>query len=79
MGFLQVAVYYISSIHKKISVQWYNIYTQVTLRQHVSTVDGHLQASREHFLRYNKVSTQWDPISFKAKVKITYDGILIYD
>ena len=28
------------------------------------------------FLRYNKVSTQWDPISFTVKVKITYDELL---
>jgi len=25
------------------------------------------------------VSTQWDPISFTVKVKITYDEILIYN
>ena len=31
------------------------------------------------FLRYNKVSTQWDPISCTATVKITYDEILIYN
>ena len=30
------------------------------------------------FLRYNKVTTQWDPISFTVKVKITYDEILNY-
>ena len=26
---------------------------------------GHPQANSEHIKRYNKVSTQWDPISFK--------------
>ena len=31
------------------------------------------------FLRYNKMSTQWDPISFTVKVKITYDELLIYN
>ena len=30
------------------------------------------------FLRYNKVSTQWDHISFTVKVKITYEEIFIY-
>ena len=30
------------------------------------------------FLRYNKVSTQWDPISFTVRFKIMYDEILIY-
>jgi len=25
---------------------------------------GHHQASTEHIKRYNKVNTQWDPISF---------------
>ena len=30
-------------------------------------------------LRYNKVRTQWNPISFTVKVKITYDEILIYN
>ena len=25
------------------------------------------------FLRYNKVSTQWDPISFTVKVKTAYN------
>jgi len=29
------------------------------------------------FLRYNKVSTQWDPVSFTVKVKIAYDETLI--
>jgi len=29
------------------------------------------------FLRYNKVSTQWDPISFTVKVKTPYDELLI--
>ena len=42
-------MYYIPSIRNYISVQWYYIYTQVTLWQHVSTVNGHLQANREHF------------------------------
>ena len=27
-------------------------------------------------MRYNKVSTQWDPISFTVKVKIAYDELL---
>ena len=31
------------------------------------------------FLTYNKVCTQWDPISFAVRVKITYDEILIYN
>ena len=49
---------------------------------------GHIMATRfdrkqsssgqwRIFLRYNNVSTQWDPISFTVKVKITYDDILI--
>ena len=42
--------YYIPSIHNNVSVQWY-IYSQVTLWLHVSTVNGHLQAIREHFLK----------------------------
>ena len=72
-------MYYIPSIHNCISVQGYYIYTQVTSWQHVSTVNGHLQANREHFLRYNKVNTKWDAISSTVKVKITYDEILIYN
>ena len=39
-------MYYVPSIYNCISVQWYYIYTQVTLRHHVSTVNGHLQANR---------------------------------
>jgi len=31
------------------------------------------------FVRYNKVSTQWDPILFTVKVKIIYDEILIHN
>jgi len=31
-----------------VSVHWY-IYNQVTLRIHVSTINGHLQANKEHF------------------------------
>ena len=58
--------------------QYSDIYSQVTLRQHVSAVNGHLQANREHF-NLNKVSTQFDPISFTVKDKITYDEILMYD
>jgi len=30
-------------------------------------------------IRCSKVNTQWDPISFRVKVKITYDEILIYN
>ena len=30
-------------------------------------------------VQYNKVITQLDPISFRVKVKITYDEILIYN
>jgi len=29
------------------------------------------------FLTYNKVSTQWDPISFTVKVKTAYDELLL--
>jgi len=42
-------MYYIPSIHSNIAVQLYNIYSQVTLRVQVSTVNGHLQAIKEHF------------------------------
>ena len=38
-------MYYIPSVHNTISVQWYNIYSQVTLRLHVSTVNDHLRAN----------------------------------
>jgi len=31
---------------------------------------------KKTFLRYNKVSTQWDSISFAAKVKTGYDELL---
>ena len=34
--------------------------------------EGHHQANKEHFLAYNKMSTQWDPISFTVKVKTVY-------
>jgi len=40
-------MYYVPPIHNNISVQRYNIYSQVTLRQHVSTVNVHLQGNRE--------------------------------
>jgi len=56
--------YYISSIHNHISIQWYYIQTQVTLWQHVSTVRRSSSGQWRTLLRYNKVSTQWDPISF---------------
>jgi len=42
-------MYYIPSTHNYISVERYYIYTQVTLWQHVSTANGHLQANSEHF------------------------------
>ena len=42
-------MYYIPSVHNNISVLWYNIHNQVTVRLHVSTVNGHLQANEEHF------------------------------
>jgi len=31
----------------------------------------------KNILRYNKLSTQWDPISFTVTVKITYDELLV--
>jgi len=31
------------------------------------------------FLRYNTLSSQFEPISFTVKSKITYDEILIYN
>ena len=30
----------------------------------------------KNILRYNKLSTQWDPISFTVKVKTAYDELL---
>ena len=41
--------------------QYNDIYTQVALRLHVSTINGHLQANEEHFLRYNKVALNGIP------------------
>jgi len=54
------------------------MYNQVTLWQHVSTVNGHLQANREHF-KLHQSSTQWDPISFTVGVKMVYGEIPNYD
>ena len=68
-------VYYIPSIHNYTSVQWYYIYTRITLWQHVSTVRRSSSGQYGTFLRYSKVSTQWDPISFTVKAKIIYDEI----
>jgi len=42
-----------------ISVHWYYIYTQVRLWQHVSTVNVHLQANRDHF---NPLNAELNPI-----------------
>ena len=44
----------------------------VTLWLHVSTVNGHHQANKEHFVKVQTGSTQWDPISFKVEYKIIY-------
>jgi len=52
------------------------IYSQITLWQYFSTVNGHNPANKEQFLRYNKVSTQWHPISFAVIVKLAYDELL---
>jgi len=38
-------MHYIPSVHNNISVQWY-MHNHVTLRLHVSTVNGHLQANK---------------------------------
>ena len=53
------------------------MYTQVTLWQHVSTVRRSSSGQYIIFLRYNKVSTQWNPISFTVKVKTAYDEIYL--
>jgi len=45
-------IYYTPPVHNNTSVQWYNIYNQVTLRLHISTVNGHLHANEELFLRH---------------------------
>jgi len=33
----------------------------------------------ENIIRHHTVTTQWDPISFTARVKTMYDEILIYN
>jgi len=50
----------------------------VKLWLHVSIVNGHHQANKEHF-KVQKVSTQWDPISFTVEYKIIYKEITIYN
>jgi len=73
----------------------YNVLYSVNTQPCISTVilyihSGHIIATcfdrkrpssgqYRTFLRYNKVSTQWDPISFTVRVKITCDEILIYN
>jgi len=52
---------YIAPVHNDISVQWYNMCSQVTLRLHVSTVNGHLQGNKNIFLRYDKVALNGIP------------------
>jgi len=52
-------MYYIPLVHKNISVQWYNIHNQVTLRLQVSTVNGHLQGNKEHFLKVHSMGSRW--------------------
>jgi len=51
----------------------------VTLWLHVSTVNGHHQANKEHFVKVQTGSTQWDPISFTLEYKIMYKQIPIYN
>ena len=46
------------------------IYHQVTLRLHVSTVNGHLQANKEH-IKVQQSSTQWDAISYNTYNQVT--------
>ena len=66
----------------------YSVYTHLyisieilyILRLHYGNMfrprDGHHQTNKEHILRYKKVNTQWDPISFTVKVKLAYDELL---
>jgi len=72
----------------------YNVLYSIKSQLYISTVilyiySGHIMATcfdckqsssglQRVFLRYNKVSTQWDPISFTVRFKIMYDEILIY-
>ena len=49
----------------------------VTLWLHVSTLNGHHQANKEHF-KVQKVIIQWDPIWFTVEYKIMYKEKLIY-
>jgi hypothetical protein len=52
------------------------INTHVTLWKHVSTVRPSSSGQERTHLRYNKVRTQWDPISFTVKVKLANDELL---
>ena len=45
---------------------------QVTLWLHVSTVSGHHQANKEHFVKEQIGITQWDPISFTVEYIYIY-------
>jgi len=70
------------------------VFYSVNTQQNISTVllythSSHIMATcfdrktvifrpTENILRYNKVSAEWDPISFTVKLKITYE-ILIYN
>ena len=42
----------------------------------VSTVNDHHQANKEHLLKVQKFSTQWDPISFTVEYKVMYEEFL---
>ena len=42
----------------------------ITLWLHVSTENGHHQANKEHSVKVQKGSTEWDPISFTVECKI---------
>jgi len=65
-------MYYIPSIHNNISVQWYYICSQVTLRQRVSTANCHLQANIEHWI---PLSTHFIvPKMFSIGLKMTVYG-----
>ena len=46
---------------------------------HVSTVNGHHQANKEHFVKVQIGITQLDPISFTVEYKIIYIEIPIYN
>ena len=50
----------------------------VTMWLHVSTVNGHHQANKEHFVKVQIGITQWDPISFTVEYKIIHQEIPIY-